>query len=113
MNDLDRKHIQLRMQQLVQTYTDATKPMSKRLAGTGRDSAIWLARQRKMQDEFYTAMQYYENLLYAPPPPTTTESQTNIVPWTPPLTISRGRGRPSTGGRKPRDRRVNRDDDSY
>lgn len=112
LSDLDKQQIQTRMKQLIDTYTNATVSISHRQHINAETIELWNERQRRLQTEFYSAMHYYEDLLYptphaAPPPPHITP----YVPWTPPP--KRGRGRPSTGGRKPRDRRVHKDDDSY
>lgn len=62
---------------------------------------IRLIRQRKeVQSEFYATMAYYESLLAPSVTPVSTESTTSVVPYQPPA--KRGRGRPSSGGRKPK-----------
>lgn len=77
-----------------------------------------LIRQRKLvQAEFYATMSYYESLLYAAPvlPLRVESSTTTVLPYQP--ATKRKRGRPSTGGRKPRPTtrkgRTKEDDGSY
>ena len=60
-----------------------------------------LIRQRKaVQAEFYASMSYYESLLASSAAPAPPQSTTTIVPYEP--ACKRRRGRPSTGGRKPK-----------
>lgn len=80
----------------------------------GRFRYLRLIRQRKLvQDEFYATMSYYESLLDAAPvlPLRAESSTTTVLPYQP--QPKRKRGRPSTGGRKPRDQRRNKPDEDY
>jgi len=58
--------------------------------------------RKRAEAEFYGEMHYLEDLLYARPAvlPLQPASTTTIVPYTP--APPRRRGRPSTGGRRPR-----------
>jgi len=58
--------------------------------------------RKRAEAEFYSEMHYLEDLLYVRPVvlPLQPASTTTIVPYTPLAT--RRRGRPSTGGRKPK-----------
>lgn len=72
----------------------------------------YFARLKQAQTEFYSEMHYLDDLLYASSVlPLPTESTTTIVPYTP--LPPRRRGRPSTGGRKPRDRRKRPENEPY
>jgi len=66
---------------------------------------------RRAESEFYGEMHYLEDLLWtAPVLPLQAASPTPVAPCA--TKPKRKAGRPRTGV-KPRDRRVNRDDDSY
>lgn len=92
------------MKQLIDDYTNA--PELENL----RDLNAWIAQRRRLQTEFYSALHYYEDLLFPTTHPTPPPSHIEpYVPWVPPP--RRGRGRSFTGGRKPRDRRSTVDDD--
>jgi len=70
-----------------------------------------IQERKRIEREFYGHMHYLEDLLYAAPVlPLQAESTTTIAPYEP--ARKKRRGRPATGI-KPRDRRVNKDDDSY
>jgi len=104
----DPEKIQHRMKQLLKTYL--ARPPPRIDSGRFRNER-YFAALRRAQDEFYGEMHYLDDLLYATPVlPLQAESTTTIVPYTP--APKRRRGRPATGI-KPRDRRVNKDDDSY
>lgn len=104
----DKAKIAERMEQTLQAYL-ALPPIT---VTEGRfQHQRWLAEVHRRQNAFYAEMHYYEDLLYAAPVLSLqAESTTTIVPYEP--AKKRRRGRPATGV-KPRDRRVNKDDDSY
>lgn len=103
--------IRQRMEDLVTRYTTDLAEQPPR-GMKAKDYAEWMDRRRKLETTFYAAMQHFESLLYDPQPqPRPTPTPPTPTPPTP--TPKRGRGRPFTGGRKPRDRRVHKDDDSY
>jgi len=98
------------MEELVQKYTTDLAESDLRLKELKH--SVWLIERRKLETTFYAAMQHFESLLYDPQPePRPTPPPEPLPAPTPPP--KRGRGRPFTGGRKPRDRRVHKDDDSY
>lgn len=100
--------IKRRMQETADEYIAQPYPVMP------RDKWQWaneIAELHKRQALFYSQMQYYESLLYAPPVlPLPVSSTTTIVPYAP--TIKRKRGRPATG-RRPRASRRNTDADPY
>ena len=98
LKPIDIEHIKLRMAQLEEEYRNA--PLPKMLDGRFAELR-WYAQIRAAQRDFYAAMHHYEDLLYATPVlPLQAESTTTIVPYVP--AGKPRRGRPSTGGRKPR-----------
>lgn len=104
--------IRQRMDELLQQYMTDLAESDKRLNELKHQA--WLIERRALETRFYAAMRHFESLLYDPPPE---PRPAVLVSPVPPLALTpkvkRGRGRPFTGGRKPRDRRVNRDDDSW
>jgi len=69
----------------------------------GQFRYLRLIHQRKLvQNEFYATMSYYESLLDAAPvlPLRAESSTTTVLPYQP--AQKRKRGRPSTGGRRPK-----------
>lgn len=71
---------------------------------------------RRVHDAFYSERAHYEDMLDGltrPTAPTEASTTTAIFSAYQPHAPKRKRGRPPTGGRKPRDRRVNKDDDSF
>jgi len=101
------------MEELVRQYTtdlaEIEEPLQRLKNNEYHD---WLMKRRKLETTFYAAMQHFESLLYDPQPEPRPAAPPEPLP-TPTPKPKRGRGRPFTGGRKPRDRRVNKDDDSY
>lgn len=94
----DKQKIKERMEQTLQTYL--TLPRIVVPEGHFRHER-WIAEAQRRQKLFYAEMHYLDDLLYAAPVlPLPVESTTTIVPYEPPA--KRKRGRPSTGGRKPR-----------
>lgn len=103
----DANKIKRRMEQLAHEYVN--KRFQVITTGRFRFQREIILR-KQAEREFYSAMWHLEDLLYAVPVlPLQAESTTTIVPYQP---AKRRRGRPATGV-KPRDRRVNKDDDSY
>jgi len=94
----DRELIKRRMEETLQAYLRTPYPR----VNTGRlQWAREIIALKRAQAEFYSEMHYLDDLLYAAPVlPLPVESTTTIVPYEPPA--KRRRGRPSTGGRKPR-----------
>jgi len=94
----DRELIKRRMEETLQAYLRTPYPR----VNTGRlQWAREIIALKRAQAEFYSEMHYLDDLLYAAPVlPLPVESTTTIVPYEPPA--KRKRGRPSTGGRKPR-----------
>jgi len=94
----DPAKIKLRMEALALAYAN------KRFQTITTGQFRWIReiRERKRaQAEFYGEMHYLEDLLYAPAVlPLQPGSSTTILPYTP--LPPRRRGRPSTGGRRPR-----------
>lgn len=106
----DHEKIKNKMERRLQQFIDKKYPPVE----SGPFRYLREIRLRKdAQNEFYADMSYYESLLYAAPVLTlqATTSTTTIVPYEP--APKPKRGRPSTGGRKPRDRRKRPDDDPY
>jgi len=98
LKPIDIEHIKLRIAQLPEEHRN--RPVPKMTDGPFAEQ-LWYAKIRAAQREFYAAMHHYEDLLYAAPVlPLQAESTTTIVPYQP--TPKPRRGRPSTGGRKPR-----------
>ena len=90
--------INQRRQQLLQEYANRPQP------AFGVDQFRYMhfyAELKYAQALFYAEMHYLDDLLYAAPVlPLPVESTTTIVPYEP--AQPRRRGRPSTGGRKPK-----------
>lgn len=94
----DRDKVRRRMQQTADRYIASKFPDLPRDRWQHLNELKELHRR---QNEFYAEMNYYEQLLYAAPVlPLQAESTTTIVPYTP--RPKPKRGRPSTGGRKPK-----------
>lgn len=110
---MNHEVIRQRMEELLLQYTTDLAESDKRLNELKHQA--WLIERRALETRFYAAMQHFESLLYDPPPEPRPAMPDPPAPPVPDLTpkVKRGRGRPFTGGRKPRDRRVNRDDDSW
>lgn len=70
---------------------------------------------RRVHDAFYNERAHYEDMLDGLTRPAIVEASTTTAIFSAyqPHQPKRKRGRPPTGGRKPRDRRVNKDDDSF
>jgi len=96
----DHDKIKRKMEQRLQSFINKTYPPLE----DGKFRYLREIRLRKdAQNEFYADMSYYESLLYAPlvlPLQAVESSTTTIVPYEP--VPKPKRGRPSTGGRKPR-----------
>lgn len=106
----DRDKIKQRMEQTLQAYLRQEHPR----VNTGPFQwAREIIAIKRAQAEFYAEMHYLDDLLYAYPVLSLpVESTTTIVTdYTP--KPQRKRGRPSTGGRKPRASRRNTDADPY
>jgi hypothetical protein len=103
----DRDKIKDYMDQLAREYTNRVyTPVTSGQFRHERE----IKDRHKAQDAFYGEMHYLEDLLYSTPVRAAQAPSTTIAPYQP--AKKRKRGRPATGV-KPRDRRVNRDDDSY
>jgi len=106
---LDHAKINAKMERTVQAFVNHVYPP----IDDGRFRYLKLIAQRKrVQQEFYADMSYYESLLFAAPvlPLRAESSTTSVVPYQP--TEKRKRGRPATG-RRPRASRRNTDADPY
>jgi len=104
----DKDKIKQRMEALLQSYMKQEPPRIE--SGRFRYERYFTELHRR-EREFYGEMHYLDDLLHAAPVLSLpAESTTTIVPYQP--APKRRRGRPATGI-KPRDRRVNRDDDSF
>jgi len=105
----DRAKINARRQQLLDAYVTALPPVF----GTHRRRyEMYYAELHRREREFYAEMYYLDDLLYAVPVlPLPAESTTTIVTYQP--AQPRRRGRPPSGGRKPRDRRKRPEDEPY
>lgn len=105
----DHDAIKERMKQLLDRYLQQKWP------NVPRDRWQWfneVAELHRRHNEFYGEMHYLEDLLYAAPVLSLpVESTTTIVPYTP--AQPRRRGRPPSGGRKPRNRRKRPEDEPY
>lgn len=109
----DRAKIIARMEMRAHEYINKVYPPM----GTQRYAELkWALDRKRAMVEFYRERFYLESLLEEahtlPAPKSPPKSTTSMVGYVPP----RGRpqrGRPPTGGRKKRDRRVKRDDDSF
>ena len=105
----NHQKIKERMAQTLQTYL--TQPRIVVPEGRFRNER-WIAEAHRRQNLFYAEMNYLDDLLYAAPVLSLrAESTTTVVPYQP--ATKRKRGRPSTGGRKPRASRRNTDADPY
>jgi len=94
----DHAAIKKRMEETLQAYLQKRPPP---LDSTPYRHLNQLSFIKKAQAEFYSEMHYLDDLLHAIPElPLQVESTTTIVPYQP--AQSRRRGRPSTGGRKPK-----------
>jgi len=104
----DPTKIKHRMDALLQSYMKQEPPRIE--SGRFRYERYFTELHRR-EREFYGEMHYLDDLLHAAPVLSLpAESTTTIVPYEP--APKRRRGRPATGI-KPRDRRVNKDDDSF
>lgn len=106
----DHEKIKNKMERRLQQFIDQRYPPVE----NGPFRYLREIRIRKdAQNEFYADMSYYESLLYTAPVLSlqATTSTTTIVPYEP--RPKPKRGRPSTGGRKPRDRRKHPHDEPY
>jgi len=94
----DRDLIKQRMEETLQAYLRTPYPR----VNTGRlQWAREIIALKRAQAEFYSEMHYLDDLLYAAPVlPLLAPSTTTVVPYEP--APKRKRGRPSTGGRKPK-----------
>jgi len=95
----DPVKIKNKMERTVEAFVNHRYPPIE----DGQFRYLRLIHQRKLvQAEFYATMSYYESLLYAAPvlPLRAESSTTTVLPYQP--ATKRKRGRPSTGGRKPR-----------
>lgn len=107
----DREKIKQRMEQLGRQFAARPAPSIE----PGRffhQRYIW--QMMRAQSEFYAELFYLDSLLCeAPvlPLPVAQSTTTVVTPYVP--RTPRRRGRPSTGGRRPRDRRRNPPDDAY
>jgi len=104
----DHTRIKERMDQCLQEYLALPPVMVT--DGNFRQQR-WLAEVHRRQNMFHAEMMYYEDLLYAAPVPVQAQSTTTVVPYQP--VPKRKPGRPSTGGRQPRNRRKRPDDEPY
>lgn len=102
---MDHDQIKERMAALALAYASMEFP---KIENHKHGYQLALAIQKRRQREFYAEMNYLEEMLELTPRSTSAATKAVIEPYKP-----RGRGRPPTGGRKPRDRRVNKDDDSW
>jgi len=107
---MTKQEIQQRLDDLCKRYVETLALISAASPASMNFTATTRAHQltRALQADFYEAKAAYEGLLeVAPPTPPRT-------PTPPPVQRRRRRvGRPRTGGRKPRIRRANKDDDDY
>jgi len=94
----DAQAIKKRMEETLQAYLQKRPPP---LDTTPYRYLNQLSMIKKAQADFYAEMHYLDDLLHAAPVlPLQAESTTTIVPYQP--AQQRRRGRPSTGGRKPK-----------
>jgi len=94
----DAQAIKKRMEETLQAYLQKRPPP---LDDTPYRYLNQLSMIKKAQADFYAEMHYLDDLLHAAPVlPLQAESTTTIVPCQP--AQQRRRGRPSTGGRKPK-----------
>lgn len=105
----DPDKVKQRIKELVDRYCARAYPVLP------RERFQWSNEIRELhrrQAEFYAELRYLDDLLYAAPVLSLpVVSSTTVIPYTPALKPRRGR--PSTGGRRPRDRRKRPDDEPY
>jgi len=104
---MNAEEVKRRMKQTIDKYIDSRPPV---VADGQFRYYREIAEIKRRQREFYATLAYYESMMVATTPVLplpVTESTTTLVAYTP-LPRQR-RGRPSTGGRRPRDRRKQQD----
>jgi len=111
--DFDHEHARDKIAWLSEQWSQRIGQIAKEMGGKTDKWATMRALQmmRREQAEFYTAVWHYEAMLETPAvlPLQPLESTTTLVPYEP--VAKRKRGRPSTGGRKPRQRRIIKDEE--
>lgn len=105
--------LRVRILALGEDYTErvaiVTQQASKRMDFSSQYKTM--EQLKALQADFISAMGRLEDMLYEMEHAPLKQPVPEPARYQP--AVPRKRGRPSTGGRKPRDRRVHKDDDSY